>query len=40
MGIKTSLARMLEVGAGAIALLVLETLFLGGWVMAGLHLLG
>ena len=40
VGIKTSLARMLEVGAGAIALLVLETLFLGGWVMAGLHLLG
>lgn len=40
VGIKTSLGRMLGVGAGAIALLVLETVFLGAWVMTGLHLLG
>lgn len=40
VGIKTSLGRMLEVGPGAIALLVAETVFLGGFVTAGLHLLG
>ncbi|HRO14889.1 MAG TPA: putative sulfate exporter family transporter [Paracoccus sp. (in: a-proteobacteria)] len=40
VGIKTSLGKMLEVGGGAIALIVLETVFLGGWVLTGLHLLG
>ena len=40
VGIKTSLGKMLEVGPGAIALLVIETVFLGAWVMTGLHLLG
>ena len=40
VGIKTSLKRMLEVGTGAIALIVAETVFLGVFVVAGLHLLG
>ena len=40
VGIKTSLARMLEVGPTAIALLVLETVFLGAWVLIGLNFLG
>ena len=40
VGIKTSLQKMLEVGGGAIALLVAETVFLGAWVLAGLHLVG
>ncbi|WP_299844477.1 putative sulfate exporter family transporter [uncultured Paracoccus sp.] len=40
VGIKTSLARMLEVGTGAILLLVAETVFLGGFVVTGLHFLG
>ncbi|MDO5605326.1 MAG: putative sulfate exporter family transporter [Paracoccus sp. (in: a-proteobacteria)] len=40
VGVKTSLARMLEVGGGAIALIVAETVFLGIFVLAGLHLLG
>ena len=40
VGIKTSLARMLEVGPNAIALLVLETVFLGAWVLIGLNFLG
>lgn len=40
VGIKTSLARMLEVGGGAIALLVIETMFLGAWILVGLKLLG
>ncbi|WP_134725422.1 YeiH family protein [Paracoccus luteus] len=40
VGVKTSLKKMLEVGAAAIALLVIETVFLGGWILAGLHLLG
>ncbi|MBB1498617.1 YeiH family protein [Paracoccus sp. MC1862] len=39
VGIGTSLGRIREVGPSAVALLVLETLFLGGWVMTGLHLL-
>ncbi|MFP1644811.1 YeiH family protein [Pontitalea aquivivens] len=39
VGIKTSLARMLQVGGSAIALIVAETLFIGGWVLAGLHFL-
>ncbi|MDS9468733.1 putative sulfate exporter family transporter [Paracoccus sp. MBLB3053] len=40
VGIKTSLRRMIEVGPGAIALLVAETAFLGIFVVAGLHALG
>ena len=40
VGIKTSLAKMLEVGPTAIALLVLETVFLGAWVLIGLNFLG
>ncbi len=40
VGIKTSLAKMLEVGGGAIALIVAETIFIGGYVLVGLHLLG
>ena len=36
VGIKTSLAKMLEVGTGAILLLVAETVFLGAWVLTGL----
>jgi uncharacterized membrane protein YadS len=39
VGIKTSLGRMLEVGAGAIALRVAETVFLGLVIVVGLHLL-
>ncbi|MBV0893571.1 putative sulfate exporter family transporter [Paracoccus sp. Z118] len=39
VGVKTSLGKMLEVGGGAIALLVIETLFLGTWILVGLHLL-
>lgn len=40
VGIKTSLARMLEVGPAAVGLLVAETVFLGVFVVAGLHFLG
>lgn len=40
VGIKTSLKRMLEVGAGAIVLMVAETVFLGVFIVTGLHLLG
>lgn len=40
VGIKTSLAKMLAVGGGAIALIVIETMFIGGWVLAGLNFLG
>ena len=40
VGIKTSLKRMLEVGPAAIALLVAETIFLGVFVVTGLHFLG
>lgn len=39
VGIKTSLARMLEVGPLAIGLLVIETLFIGTFVLTGLHIL-
>ena len=39
VGIKTSLARMLSVGTGAIILIVLETIFLGTFVVTGLHFL-
>lgn len=40
VGVKTSLKRILDVGGAAIALIVLETLFLGSFVLSGLHLLG
>lgn len=40
VGIKTSLAKMLAVGGGAIALIVIETIFIGGWVLSGLNFLG
>lgn len=39
VGIKTSLGRMVEVGAGAIVLIVAETVFLGVFIIAGLHYL-
>lgn len=39
VGIKTSLGRMVEVGGAAIALLIAETLFLGVFIVAGLHFL-
>lgn len=39
VGVKTSLKRMLEVGPGAIAILVAETIFLGAFIVAGLHFL-
>ncbi|MFV0476093.1 MAG: YeiH family protein [Pikeienuella sp.] len=39
VGVKTSLKKMLEVGGGAIALIVAETLFLGGFVLVGLRFL-
>ena len=37
VGIKTELGRMLEVGAGAMVLLLAETVFLGAFVVTGLH---
>ncbi|WP_126974570.1 YeiH family protein [Frigidibacter oleivorans] len=40
VGIKTSLARMLDVGGGAVALVLAETLFLAVFVTLGVHLLG
>ncbi|RNF35105.1 putative sulfate exporter family transporter [Paracoccus methylarcula] len=40
VGIKTSLGRMVEVGAGAIGLMVAETVFLGAFIVIGLHFLG
>lgn len=40
VGIKTSLGRMVEVGAGAIGLMVAETAFLGTFIVIGLHILG
>jgi uncharacterized integral membrane protein (TIGR00698 family) len=40
VGIKTSLGRMVEVGASAIGLMVAETIFLGIFIVGGLHLLG
>ena len=39
VGIKTSLKRMLDVGGTAIGLIVAETIFLGVFVVAGLHFL-
>ncbi|MBD9527681.1 MULTISPECIES: YeiH family protein [Paracoccus] len=40
VGIKTSLRKMMEVGPTAIALLVAETLFLGLFVVGGIHWIG
>ncbi len=40
VGMKTSLRRVLEVGGPAIVLIVAETLFLAGLILAGLYLLG
>ena len=40
VGIKTSLARMLDVGGSAIAVIVAETVFIGVFVVTGLHFLG
>lgn len=39
VGIKTSLGKMLEVGSGAILLIVAETIFLGAFVVTGLNFL-
>lgn len=39
VGIKTSLGKMTEVGGTAIALIVMETLALGIFILAGLHLI-
>ncbi len=39
VGIKTSLGRMVEVGGGAILITVVETIFLGMFVVTGLHFL-
>ncbi|MBN9671701.1 YeiH family protein [Roseibium aggregatum] len=39
VGIKTSLGRMVEVGPAAIGLVVAETVFLGVFIVAGLHFL-
>lgn len=40
VGMKTSLAGMLDMGGSAIGLLLAETAFLGAFVLAGLHLIG
>ena len=40
VGIKTSLKRMLEVGPGAIALLVAETVFLAGFILIACQITG
>lgn len=40
VGVKTSLGKMLEVGGGAITLIVAETVFLGAFVLIGVHLIG
>lgn len=40
VGIKTSLVRMMEVGGTAIGLVVVETIFLAVFVLAGVHLIG
>lgn len=39
VGVKTSLAKMLSVGGGAIAMIVTQTLFIGAFVLIGLHFL-
>lgn len=40
VGVKTSLRKMLEVGGGAIALIVAETVFLGAFILIGLQMMG
>lgn len=40
VGIKTSLVRMMEVGGTAIGLIVVETIFLAFFVLAGVHMIG
>ena len=40
VGIKTSLARMLDVGGTAVGLIVAETVFLACFVLLGVHWLG
>jgi uncharacterized integral membrane protein (TIGR00698 family) len=40
VGIKTSLIRMLEVGGTAIALIVVETIFLAAFILIGVHGIG
>ena len=40
VGIKTSLVKMLSVGGPAIAMIIIETLFIGGFVLCGIYLLG
>ncbi|MBP5859045.1 YeiH family putative sulfate export transporter [Marivibrio halodurans] len=40
VGMKTSLRRIREVGGQAVALIVAETIFIGGFILAGVHVLG
>lgn len=40
VGMKTSLRRVLDVGGDAVALIVAETLFIGLFILAGIHYLG
>lgn len=40
VGIKTSLVRMMAVGGTAVGLIVAETIFLAGFVLIGVHLMG
>ncbi|MNT87080.1 hypothetical protein D3C72_2274470 [compost metagenome] len=40
VGMKTSLRRVLDVGGDAVALIVAETIFLGVFILAGMHYLG
>ncbi len=39
VGVKTSLVRMLDVGGTAIALIVVETIMLAGFILTGVHLM-
>lgn len=40
VGMKTSLRRIREVGGQAVALIVAETIFIGGFILGGVHVLG
>jgi uncharacterized membrane protein YadS len=40
VGLKTSLKDVIDVGSAAIALLVMETTFIGGFTIAGLYWIG
>ena len=40
VGLKTSLKDVIDVGPAAIALLVIETAFIGGFTIAGLYWIG